>query len=209
MNIRTKDNLVVIVAGIGMLLSTLDTGIINVALPFFKSYFETTADIAAIAVTGYTISLAVFILPFGLLSDKFGKLSFSYIGLIIFGLSSLLCGLSANIQMLIMFRIFQGIGAAALQATSASLITTLVSAEKSSSAIGVLGIMIGVGPVLGPSLGGLLLSLNSWRGIFWLNIPFVLLGLICNHKLITNISENKYAKHIDYPGSLKIGRAHV
>ena len=99
MNIRTKDNLVVIVAGIGMLLSTLDTGIINVALPFFKSYFETTADIAAIAVTGYTISLAVFILPFGLLSDKFGKLSFSYIGLIIFGLSSLLCGLSANIQM--------------------------------------------------------------------------------------------------------------
>ena len=97
------------------------------------------------SVTGYTISLAVFILPFGLLSDKFGKLSFSYIGLIIFGLSSLLCGLSANIQMLIMFRIFQGIGAAALQATSASLITTLVSAEKSSSAIGVLGIMIGVG----------------------------------------------------------------
>ena len=56
MNIRTKDNLVVIVAGIGMLLSTLDTGIINVALPFLKSYFETTADIAAIAVTGYTIS---------------------------------------------------------------------------------------------------------------------------------------------------------
>lgn len=205
MNIRTKDNLVVIVAGIGMLLSTLDTGIINVALPFFKSYFETTADIVAIAVTGYTISLAVFILPFGLLSDKFGKLSFSYIGLIIFGLSSLLCGLSANVQMLIMFRIFQGIGAAALQATSASLITTLVSAEKSSSAIGVLGIMIGVGPVLGPSLGGLLLSLNSWRGIFWLNIPFVLLGLICNHKLITNISENKYAKHIAYPGSLTNG----
>ena len=64
MNIRTKDNLVVIVAGIGMLLSTLDTGIINVALPFLKSYFETTADIAAIAVTGYTLLFLFFLLDY-------------------------------------------------------------------------------------------------------------------------------------------------
>ncbi|MBB1079276.1 MFS transporter [Limosilactobacillus sp. STM2_1] len=202
MNTETKDNLVIAVAGIGMLLSTLDTGIINVALPFFKAYFETTANITAIAVTGYTASLAVFILPFGLLSDKFGKLVFSYIGLILFGISSLLCGFSTNIQMLITFRILQGIGAAALQATSASLITTLVSKEKSSSAIGILGIMIGLGPILGPSLGGLLLSLNSWKGIFWLNIPFIILGVLCNQKLIRYISETKYAKTVDYSGSL-------
>lgn len=117
---QTKNNLIILVAGMGMLLSTLDTGIINVALPFLQHQFHSTTSVAALSVVGYTTSLAVLILPFGYLSDQIGKLKVSLTGLLIFGFGSILCGLATNISGLIIFRIIQGIGAAALQATSAA-----------------------------------------------------------------------------------------
>ena len=89
MNKRLQDLLITIVAGIGMLLSTLDTGIINIALPFLKEQFQTTTNIVSFAITGYTLALAISILPLGVLSDNFGKLKISYLGFILFGLSPL------------------------------------------------------------------------------------------------------------------------
>ena len=108
MNKQLQDLLITIVAGMGMLLSTLDTGIINIALPFLKEQFQTSTDIAAFTITGYTLALAISILPLGVLSDKFGKLKISYLGFVLFGLSSLFCGLINNISLLIIGRIFQG-----------------------------------------------------------------------------------------------------
>lgn len=197
---RSQERLVVIVAAIGMFLSTLDTGIINVALPFFRSYFHTSPNTVALTVIGYTTSLAIFIMLFGILSDQKGKLKIAFWGMIIFMGASLLCGVSTQISEIIVFRIVQGIGAAALQATSASLITTLIRLQNQNKAIGTIGIMIGLGPVLGPSLGGLLLSLGSWRLIFLINIPFTLIGIICEGLLLRNVSEQLYKKKIDYQG---------
>jgi len=153
MTTETKNIFIIIIAGMGMLLSTLDTGIINVALPFFQKEFNVSASLTALSVVGYTVSLAIFILPFGYLSDKFGKLKMSLFGLFLFGLGSLLCGTANSISGLILFRIIQGIGASALQATSAALITTLIDRKFIPDALGILGIMIGLGPVLGPSIG--------------------------------------------------------
>lgn len=197
---RSQERLVVIVAAIGMFLSTLDTGIINVALPFFRSYFHTSPNTVALTVIGYTTSLAIFIMLFGILSDQKGKLKIALWGMIIFMGASLLCGISTQISEIIVFRIVQGIGAAALQATSASLITTLIRPQNQNKAIGTIGIMIGLGPVLGPSLSGLLLSLGSWRLIFLINIPFTLIGIICEGLLLRNVSEQLYDKQIDYQG---------
>ena len=197
---RNQERLVVIVAAIGMFLSTLDTGIINVALPFFRSYFHTSPNTVALTVIGYTTSLAIFIMLFGILSDQKGKLKIALWGMIIFMGASLLCGISTQISEIIVFRIVQGIGAAALQATSASLITTLIRPQNQNKAIGTIGIMIGLGPVLGPSLGGLLLSLGSWRLIFLINIPFTLIGIICEGLLLRNVSEQLHDKQIDYQG---------
>lgn len=199
---RTKNHLIILIAGMGMLLSTLDTGIINVALPFLQHQFHSTTSIAALSVVGYTTSLAVLILPFGYLSDQIGKLKVSLTGLIIFGFGSILCGLATNISGLIIFRIIQGIGAAALQATSAALITTLMDHDRVSKALGILGIMIGLGPILGPSIGGFFLALNVWRLIFWINVPFAILGLICNYLLIHQIHENTAKQRFDLSGSI-------
>ncbi|WP_165329469.1 MFS transporter [Streptococcus tangpeifui] len=199
---RLQDSLITAIAGMGMLLSTLDTGIINVALSFLKGQFQTTTNIASFTITGYTLALAISILPLGVLSDKFGKLKISYLGFVLFGLSSLFCGFANSIGWLIAGRIFQGIGAAALQATSAALITTLVSEDRKNSAISILGVMIGLGPVLGPSLGGILLSLNLWRFIFWLNVPFAILAIVCNHYLLNKLSEETSERTLDNLGIL-------
>lgn len=174
MNDKVKNKLIITIAGMGMLLSTLDTGIINVALPFLENQFHTSTSVAALSVTGYTMSLAIFILPFGYLSDRYGKLKLSLIGLLLFGVGSVLCGLANNMIALISFRILQGIGAAGLQATSAALITTLIEPKHVPSALGILGIMIGLGPILGPSIGGLFLALHLWRLIFGLTFPLLL-----------------------------------
>lgn len=114
MNSRIKNQLIITVAGLGMLLSTLDTGIINVALPFLQHQFQSTTSITALSVVGYTTSLAVLILPIGYLSDRIGKLKVSLVGLLMFGFGSVLCGLATNIVDLIIFRVIQGVGAAAL-----------------------------------------------------------------------------------------------
>lgn len=197
---RIQEWLVVIIAATGMFLSTLDTGIINVALPFFKTYFHTTTNTAALTVTGYATSLAVFIMLFGVLSDQRGKLRIATLGMGLFMTASLLCGLSNSITLIILFRIIQGIGAAALQATSASLVTTLIQPARQNRAIGTVGIMIGLGPVLGPSLGGILLALGSWRLIFLINVPFTLIGIICAALLSSRIQEYTTNQRIDYWG---------
>lgn len=171
---------VTLVACMGMLLSTLDTGIMNVALPFFTAHFNTNANIAALSVVVYTVSLAAVIMPLGSISDQVGNLKVALLGFTLFGISSLLCGFSVNIWMLIILRIFQGIGAAAMQATASSLITSYVESDELNRALGTLGIAIGVGPVLGPSVGGLFISFNAWRWIFWINVPLVLIAFVVN-----------------------------
>ena len=141
-NQRKLGYMLTFVACMGMFLSTLDTGIMNVALPFFTQYFSTNENIAAMSVVGYTVSLAAVIMPLGSLSDQIGKLKISFFGFLLFGISSLLCGIAVNIQSLIIFRIFQGIGAAALQATSSALITSYVKKEQLNKALGTLGVAI-------------------------------------------------------------------
>lgn len=197
---RIQEWFVVVIAATGMFLSTLDTGIINVALPFFKTYFHTTTNTVALTVTGYATSLAVFIMLFGVLSDQKGKLRIATLGMGLFMVASLLCGIANSITLIILFRIIQGIGAAALQATSASLVTTLIQPARQNRAIGTVGIMIGLGPVLGPSLGGMLLALGSWRLIFLINVPFTLIGIICAAILSSQIQEQTTGQGIDYWG---------
>ncbi|MBB1165626.1 MFS transporter [Lacticaseibacillus rhamnosus] len=193
---------IILISGMGMLLSTLDTGIINVALPFLQRQFNASTSVTALSVVGYTLSLAICILPFGYLGDRIGKLKISLTGLIVFGIGSALCGLAGSIMTLILFRIIQGVGAAALQSTSAALVTTFIDKRQVPKALGILGIMIGLGPVLGPSIGGFLLALNAWRFIFWLNIPFALLGILCNYHLLVHIDETIQKKAFDRAGSI-------
>ena len=197
------DHLVVFTAGIGMFLSTLDSGIINVALPTLSKYFNVDTSFITWSVTLYTLLLTGTIIIFGRLSDKYNRLNIYSIGLTVFLISSILCGLSSNVVELITFRGLQGIGAAMLQGTATAIITTTIPENRQGPALGTLSILLGIGPVLGPSIGGFLISLGNWRWIFWINIPFIFIGLIGCILLKKYIKEqNSVSIHLDIRGNL-------
>ena len=137
MNISSKyfDYLVVFTAGIGMFLSTLDSGIINVALPTLSKSFNVDTSLITWSVTLYTLLLTGTIIIFGRLSDKFSRINIYSIGLIVFLIASILCGFSSNIIQLITFRGLQGIGAAMLQGTATAIITTSIPEDRQGSAL--------------------------------------------------------------------------
>ncbi|HEX5323830.1 MAG TPA: MFS transporter [Capsulimonadaceae bacterium] len=193
---RTQENIVVAAACIGLFLSTLDSGIINIALPTLQSVFRTSVTNAAWTVMLYMMTLSSTIILFGRMSDRYGKVSVMAIGLLLFSIASVLCGISWSILALVLFRGLQGIGAAMLQATAAALITTQVAAERRNSALGTLGTVLGMGPVLGPVIGGLLLSAGGWRWIFWVNLPVCVAGLWLCYRLRT-VQEQKKEVQLD------------
>ncbi len=192
----------VMTAGIGLFLSTLDTGIINVALPTLSQAFHSTVSSIAWAVTLYTLALTGTIIVFGRLGDKYGRLQIYTLGLVVFAVSSVLCGLSQSTVEIVAFRTLQGIGAAMLQGTAIAIITTTIPLGRRGRALGTLGILMGLGPVVGPSAGGILISFLNWRWIFWINTPFVGIGLIgCRH-LFRTISENHRTIPLEAKGNL-------
>ena len=197
------DHLVVFTAGIGMFLSTLDSGIINVALPTLSKSFNVDTSFITWSVTLYTLLLTGTIIIFGRLSDKYSRLNIYSLGLTIFLIASILCGFSNYIIQLILFRGLQGIGAAMLQGTATAIITTTIPENRQGPALGMLSILLGIGPVLGPSIGGLLISIGNWRWIFWINIPFIFIGLIGCLFLKKYIKEQKSMSiHLDIRGNL-------
>lgn len=173
----TRDWPIILTAGVGLFLSTLDTGIMNVALPTLVWNFHASVSMVAWTVTLYLLSLSTTIVVFGRISDRVGRLKVYSWGLIVFAIASILCGGAFSVKQLILFRGLQGLGAAMLQATSTAIITTCIPQERQGAALGTLGMMLGLGPVLGPSVGGFLLSFAGWRYIFWINVPICLAGL--------------------------------
>lgn len=134
--VYVSDFFVVVTAGIGLLLSTLDTGIINVAIPTLVAVFHSTVTGIAWTVTLYTLALTGTIVLFGRISDRIGHLRVYTFGLVVFASSSALCGFSQSVVELIEFRILQGIGAAMLQATSVAIITTVVPPGQTRTCAG-------------------------------------------------------------------------
>jgi EmrB/QacA subfamily drug resistance transporter len=184
---RVSTAFVSIIAGIGMFLSTLDSGIINVAIPSFIHIFHTQLDTVIWTVTLYTLLLSATIMLFGKLADRYGRLKVYVLGLTLFAVSSLLCGLSPNIQSLIAFRGLQGISSAMLQATAIAVITTKLEKEELTKAVGILGMLMGLGPTLGPVVGGFILSTIGWQWMFWINIPICIFALFgCKNLRTTN-----------------------
>jgi len=175
--------LAVIVACIGMFLSTLDSGVINVALPYLTKYFDAPLSLSSWTISLYFLMLSGTIVIFGKVGDRFGRVKTFTHGFFIFGASSALCACSTSIYMLIVARGLQGIGAAMLQATAPAVITTLLPEHKKAHAIGLMGLVIGLGPVLGPAVSGFFISLLSWRWIFWINLPFCIAGILIANRI--------------------------
>jgi EmrB/QacA subfamily drug resistance transporter len=156
---------------LGIFMLLLDISVVNVALPSIqRSLHSTFADLQWV-VDAYTLTLASFLLTAGVIGDMFGRRRLFALGLLIFSMSSLVCGLSTTPLMLNLARGVQGVGGAIMFATCLALIAQAFTGRERGTAFGVYGGVIGGAVAIGPLVGGVLTSGIGWRWIFFVNLP--------------------------------------
>jgi len=160
----------------GIFLSTIDGSIVNVALPTLTR--ELGAPFAAVqwVVLAYLLVIVSLMMVAGRLADVYGKKRLFAAGFVIFTLGSLLCGLSPTVVALVASRVVQAVGASLLMALGAAIVTEVFPAQERGRAMGFIGMMVSVGLISGPTLGGLILGSFSWHAIFFVNLPLGVLG---------------------------------
>jgi DHA2 family multidrug resistance protein len=183
--------LIVITAGLASLLELVDTSIVNVAIPTMMGNLGATLDEISWVVTGYIIANAIVLPLAGWLSVRLGRRLY-YIGCIgLFTLASVACGFAPNLMTLVAFRIVQGLAGGALLPTSQALIQEAFPPEEVGLASAIYGMVVIIGPTIGPPLGGYLTDHMGWRSIFNINLP---LGLLAGLMAFANVSDFKLEK---------------
>lgn len=162
----------------GIFLATIDGSIVNVALPTLEVKLNTSFSLVQWVVVGYLLVITTLLLSIGRWADMVGKKKIYIAGYIIFTFGSMFCGLSPNIFILIGSRIFQGIGAAMLMALGMAIVTEAFPPNERGKALGFTGLMVSLGIIAGPTLGGVILGHLSWHWIFYVNIPIGILGTL-------------------------------
>jgi EmrB/QacA subfamily drug resistance transporter len=167
--------LIAVCMGIFMLL--LDVTIVIVAQPAIETGLHAGLSDVQWTLDAYALTLAGLLLTSGVLADRYGRKLLFSIGLTIFTLGSLLCGLAVSPLMLIVSRSVQGVGGAVMLATSLALLGNSFRGKDRGTAFGVWGAVVGIATAVGPVLGGLITTEWSWRGIFLVNVPIGVVAL--------------------------------
>jgi len=186
-------------------MEVLDTSVANVALPHIAGNLSATIDESTWVLTSYLVSNAIVLPLAGWFSTLFGRKRFYMACVVIFTVSSLLCGLAPSLPLLILFRIMQGAGGGAMQPISQAILVESFPKEKHGMAMAVYGMGVVLAPIIGPTLGGWITDDYSWRWIFLINIPVGLLSLLLTAMLIFDppFLERKSLRgglRIDYAG---------
>jgi EmrB/QacA subfamily drug resistance transporter len=155
----------------GFLMTLLDLTIVNIAIPSMIDQLEASLDEVLWVINGYVLVLALLLITFGRLGDLRGQRNVFIAGVAIFTVASLACGLAQDPAQLIAARLLQGLGAAALMPQTMAIIIATFPPDRRGTALGVWGAVAGLATVIGPTLGGLLITVLDWRWIFFVNLP--------------------------------------
>jgi len=191
------------VVWIGIFMATLDGSIVNVALPTLTDFFKTDITTIEWVVMAYLVTITSLLLSLGRISDMIGRKIMFAGGLAVFTVGSGLCAFSTTEGQLILFRIFQGIGAAMLMATGVAIITHTFPPRERGKAMGLIGTVVAIGSMTGPVLGGFLIQRVGWQSIFYINIPVGIVGTIMALKVLHNDEKSK-GQEFDIPGALTL-----
>ena len=191
--------LVGVVFVFGLFMDLLDMTITNVALPTLQREFHAPTTTIEWVVTGYLLSLAIFIPVSGWAGDRFGTRRVFIFALAMFTASSFLCGVSQSIGQLITFRIMQGVGGGMLTPVGTAMLFRAFPPSERAKASAVLAIPAVVAPASGPVLGGYLVEYQSWHWIFLINVPIGLTGLLFA-ALVLREGKEASAGRLDVPG---------
>lgn len=177
---------------LGFFMILVDTTIVSVANPSIMTALDTTMTATLWATSAYLLAYAVPLLITGRLGDRFGPRRIYLIGLVMFTLSSLACGLSGNIEMLIGARVFQGLGAALMTPQTMAVITRIFPPRERGSAMAIWGVTAGAATLIGPILGGFLLDSLGWEWIFFINLPVGLIAFVLTLRFVPVLPTNAH-----------------
>ena len=185
---------------IGAFMGQLDASIVTVALPSIQRSFGASVGAVAWVGLGYLVALVASVVAIGRLSDMLGRKLIYVYGFGIFVAGSALCAVAPSLDVLVVSRVLQGVGAAMLQANSVAIIALSVPRERLGRSIGIQGAAQALGLAAGPSLGGLLLAAGGWRLLFLVNVPTGLLAIALGIVFLPRSTELRARTRIDLAG---------
>ena len=176
--------LIAVVVAMAAFMEVLDTSIANVALPYMAGSLGASNDQSTWVLTSYLVSNAIVLPISGWLSNAFGRKRFFMMCLVIFTISSLLCGIAPSLTAIIIFRVLQGLGGGGLQPMAQAILADVFPPEKRGLAFAVYGVTAVIAPTIGPTLGGWITDNYTWRWIFFINLPVGILALFLVYRLV-------------------------
>jgi len=165
-------------------MEVLDTSIANVALPHIAGNLGATSDESTWVLTSYLVSNAIILPMSGWLSTRVGRKRFYMACVILFTLSSMLCGLATSLPMLILFRVMQGLGGGGLGPSEQAILADTFTPKQRNMGFAIYGMAIVVAPAIGPTLGGWITDSYSWHWIFFINVPIGIISLFLTQRVV-------------------------
>ena len=197
----TNKWLVAVAAMLATILEVLDVTIANVALPHMQASFSASVDEVTWVLTSYLVSNGIVVPLTGWLSTLFGRKRFFMTSTVVFTASSMLCGLAWNLQSMVVFRVIQGVGGAAMIPMSQAVLMEAFPPAQQGLAMAVWGMGLMAAPILGPALGGWITDNYSWRWIYYVNLPFGIVALLLQWAFIPEARhQSRKIERIDYLG---------
>jgi EmrB/QacA subfamily drug resistance transporter len=201
-NFRT----IALIIASAMFMEQLDATVLTTALPTMARDFGVSAPNMSIALTSYLLSLAIFIPASGKVADRFGSSTVFRCAIAVFTVGSILCGQATSLWMLVGARIFQGLGGAMMMPVGRLVLLRSVERRDLVSAMSWLLVPALIGPIVGPPVGGFLVTYLDWRWIFYINVPIGILGFVLVTFFIENVSGPSGGR-FDYLGLVLSGLA--
>ena len=183
--------LIALVVTLAAFMEVLDTTIVNVSLPHIAGSLSSSYDNATWALTSYLIANGIVLTVSGWIASRIGRKRYFLICVIMFTVTSLLCGLSQNLPELVVFRLLQGLFGGGLQPNQQSIILDTFPPARRGAAFGITAIATVVAPILGPTLGGIITDDLSWRWVFFLNVP---VGIVAAFAIAALVEDPPWAK---------------
>src|SRR3954462_1634445 len=185
---------------VGVLLSTINSGTLIIALPDLERSLGTSLLSLVWVILAYMIASTVLVVSAGRLSDLFGRRRAYVLGFLIFTAASLGAGFAGDGTQLIVWRVLQGIGGAFLFANTGAIVTDAFPREQLGLAMGTNTMVAAVGLVIGPVLGGVLVAI-SWHWVFWFNVPLGLIASFWAGKVLHEVGRTDHAHDLDLLGT--------
>ena len=189
------------VTAVGVFMSTLDGGIVNIALPVMAADLNAGLERIQWVVSVYLLTTTCFLPVFGKLSDMYSRKYLYLTGFLLFGIGSLLAAFSESLSWMIFSRIVQGLGASAMISNCQAIIAKAFRGKDRGRALGGIGAMVAAGFLAGPAVGGFLIQHWGWQSVFWINVPISAFGIWRGIQIIPLFKSHERVK-IDFMGAV-------